>query len=66
MKRNICPGCSGNRSRVFKWYAATIYVECLRPSCRMSGPLGATEDAAVERWNALLRPVLSRAVFGET
>jgi len=50
-----CPACGSKRLRVFAWDAGTQYGECLRPGCRMSGPLGATDVMAAEKWNELPR-----------
>lgn len=54
-KLKPCPACDSRKHRVFKWDAETIYCECLRPGCRMSGPLGETEIVAAQKWNALPR-----------
>jgi hypothetical protein len=54
-KLKPCPACGSKRLRVFAWDAETRYGECLRPGCRMSGPLGATDVVAAEKWNNLPR-----------
>lgn len=50
-----CPACQTRKLRVFAWDKVTRYGECLRPGCRMSGPLGETDIAAAAAWNALPR-----------
>lgn len=54
-KLKPCPACGTKKLRVFAWDEETRYGECLRPGCRMSGPLGETDAAAVAKWNALPR-----------
>lgn len=55
MKRLPCPACDTRKLRVFHWDLKTIYVECLRGGCRMSGPLGKNDQEAMDKWNALPR-----------
>lgn len=43
--------------RIFAWDSETRYGECLRPVCRMSGPLGMTDEAAAAKWNSLPRTI---------
>lgn len=64
-KLKPCPACSSKRLRVFVWDDETKYGECLRPGCRMSGPLRATNEAATEAWNSLPRRDLTHNALGE-
>lgn len=50
-----CPACNSKNLRVFAWDDKTRYGECLRPGCRMSGPLRETDDEAKAAWDALPR-----------
>lgn len=54
-KLKPCPACGTNKLRVFAWDSETRYGECLRPGCRMSGPLGKTDTEAAAKCNALPR-----------
>ena len=54
-KLKPCPACGTKKLRVFVWDEETKYGECLRPGCRMSGPLAATKTEAAAKWNALPR-----------
>lgn len=53
--RKTCPACGTTNTRVFHWDEETIYCECLKPGCRMSGPLGEDVEEATRKWNALPR-----------
>lgn len=61
-KLKPCPACGTKKLRVFVWDEETKYGECLRPGCRMSGPLRATAEAATEAWNSLPRRDLTHNV----
>ena len=63
-KLKPCPACGTKKLRVFAWDSETRYVECLRPGCRMSGPLGETDTAAAAKWNALPRLTPNAEVTG--
>jgi len=54
-KLKPCPACGTKKLRIFAWDDSTRYGECLRPGCRMSGPLGETDAEAATKWNALPR-----------
>lgn len=54
-----CPACGGD-ARVFIWSMVTRYVECMHTGCRVSGPEAATEDVAIEKWNAMPRADTTR------
>lgn len=51
VKRSPCPWCKSKRVRVFSWNKDTHYGECLRPSCRASGPHSKDVETALVRWN---------------
>lgn len=55
IKLKTCPACGTHKLRVFAWDNVTRYGECLKPGCRMSGPLGETGEEAAKEWNALPR-----------
>ena len=63
-KLKPCPACGTKKLRVFAWDEETRYGECLRPGCRMSGPIGETETEAAAKWNALPRLTPNAEVTG--
>ena len=63
-KLKPCPACGTKKLRVFAWDEETRYGGCLRPGCRMSGPLGATNEAAAKAWNSLPRQAPNAGVTG--